>query len=53
MEDDGELVFSKDCVVNLDDIGELEDYRELIHEAIVMLGSKKINEQLFTRLFEA
>jgi len=27
MDDDEELVFSKDCVVNLDDLEELEDYR--------------------------
>jgi len=30
MEEDGELIFTKDCVVNLDDIGELEDYGELV-----------------------
>jgi hypothetical protein len=53
MEDDGELIFTKDCIVNLDDIGDLEDYHELIREVRAMLATHRYNEQLFVRLFES
>lgn len=46
-------MFTKDCIVNLDDLGEMEDYRQLLKDANQMLSLRRCDDAIFKRLIDS